>query len=202
MLSRAAVLAAFVLLPTTATGAATRSPCERLRGRDLAPAKSVKLVDRDSLLRSCALPRGRVWRLENGIDAEFTNEKHSVRHVAGAFAIITNSFIDKYTTAEHTYVVSLRTGVKRTLADSQLDGGRPLPPDTFAQKAFATSGGRAVATVTAPGDLVRVVALGASGTLQTLGEAPRADLSPDSLTLKGARAVWMQSGHSRSAALP
>jgi hypothetical protein len=127
---------------------------------------------------------------------------HYVRHVAGAFAVVTNTLSSKYTSFEDTSLVSLRTGATRPLAVLQRDYGALTDLDTLVARAFATAGGRAVATITAPDEVVRVVALGTRGTLRTLAEATRTELLPDSLSLVGSRAAWTQSGRMTSANLP
>ena len=186
-----------------AASSAPRSDCGKLKGSDLAPARSVKLVDRGGLLRSCSFPKGRVRLLESGINGDEISEVHYVRQVAGAFAVVTNVHYDKYATAEGTYVVNLRTGKKRTLASTQQDAGfSPLAPDTRVASAFVTAGGRAAAAVLAPGDLVRVVALGTSGDLRTIAEAPRGELATESLSLSGSTIGWTQGRLPRTARLP
>lgn len=202
---RVAILAVLTisLAAPAAASSAPRSGCEKLKGSDLAPARSVKLVDRGGLLRSCSFPKGRVRLLESGLNGDEVSEVHYVRRVVGAFAVVTNVYYDKYATAEGTYVVNLRTGKKRTLASTQQDAmSAPQPPDTRVASAFVTAGGRAAAAVLAPGDLVRVAALGAKGGLRILAEAPRSELATESLTLTGSTIGWTQSRLPRTARLP
>ena len=85
-------------LATIAPPAAVAAPskCQRLKGRDVAPAVSVKLVERrngddGNDLLGCVLPRGPVRRIASSADFYTTVESYSIRQIAGRVVMIESS---------------------------------------------------------------------------------------------------------------
>ena len=98
-----------------AEAAAKRSTCQRLKGRDLAPAKTVKLVQRPNGddgtdLKGCVLPRGRVYTLASREGLFTTTYDYAIRQVAGRIVVVTSTYNSQYAFSEGTRVVDLRAG--------------------------------------------------------------------------------------------
>jgi hypothetical protein len=204
-----AVLALASGPPAAPGSAAARSTCQRLAGHDLAPARSVKLVQRRrgdaTELVACALPRGRVRQVACGSSSgSLFSEQVRLLQVAGAYAALTTSFGDQYASGDRTFVVNLRTGKARTIASSQKDvGAPPQPGATRAAAIIVTAGGRGAAAVTeVAGDAIRILAFGARGAPVTLDAGSPADVPATSLALTGATVAWTHAGAPRSAPLP
>lgn len=189
--------------------AAARSACQRLAGHDLAPARSVKLVQRTrrgmTELVACSLPRGRVRQVASGSSpGSLFFEQVQLLQVAGGYAALTTSFGDQYASGDRTFVVNLRTGKPRTIASSLKDvGSPPQPGATQAVAIIVTAGGRGAAAVTEVADgTVRILDFGARGAPVVLDAGPPADVPATSLALTGATVVWTHAGTPRNAILP
>jgi hypothetical protein len=196
-------------LPATPASAATRSACQRLTGHDLAPARSVKLVQRRrggaTALVACSLPRGRVRQIASSSSSEsFFFEQVRLLQVAGAYAALTTTFGDQYVSGDLTVVVNLRTGKARTIASAQkVVGAAPQPAATQAVAIIVTAGGRGAAAVTEVADgAVRILAFGTRGAPMVLDAGPPTDLPASSLALTDATVAWTHAGAPRSAPLP
>ena len=202
------LLAVVVSVALPCSASASRSDCQRLKGHDLARARSIKLVEQGPpatrRLLSCSLPHGRVRplasKLLGGFDYE---ERYTLGPIAGAYLALTESSGDRYASGFSTSVVDLRTGRRRPLASSADDAVGLTEPGSEARSVFVTAGGRAAASVLdrAGGD-VRIVALGRRGGLVRLDAAPPASLPADSLALDGSRLTWLHDGLERGATLP
>jgi hypothetical protein len=189
--------------------AAARSACQRLAGHDLAPARSVKLVQRRredaTEFIACSLPRGRVRQIAaSSPSGSLYSEQVRLLQVAGAYAALTTTFSDQYTSGDATFVVNLRTGKARTIASLQQDTGMPPRADaTQAVAIIVTAGGRGAAAVTeVAGGAVRILAFGTRGAPVVLDAGPPADVPTTSLALTGATVAWTHAGTPRSAPLP
>jgi hypothetical protein len=196
-----------VLAACPGRAGAAQSACERLHGHDLAPATSVKLVERRTTegvdLVACALPRGRVRTIASRLTGSIYTETFRLRQVAGAFAAVTTSFDDQYASGETTSVINLRSGKGRDIADVQQDAGRaPAGVAQLVAAIFVTSGGRGAASIIDGSGGVQIVAFGAHGTPQPLDTGTAADLPPASLALTGTTVSWTHAGAVRTARLP
>jgi hypothetical protein len=203
------VLALASGLPAAPAPAAVRSACQRLAGHDLAPARSVKLVQRRrgdaTELVACSLPHGRVRQVASGSSSgSLFSEQVRLLQVAGAYAALTTTFGDQYASGDRTFVVNLRTGKARTIASSQQDvGGSPQPGATQAVATIVTAGGRGAAAVTEiAGGGVQILAFGPHGAPVTLDAGSPADVPATSLALTGATVAWTHAGAPRTAPLP
>ena len=189
-----------------AGGATKRSACERLKGRDLAPARYVKLVARpnseDSTdLVGCTLPRGRVRRIASGADLYTTVYSYSIRQIAGRTVLVATTYSSQYAYSTSLKVHDLRSGGAYTIASDCTDiTGYPCGDQTMAPAAFVTLGGRAVAVVHGR-DSAAVMAFSPTGASRVLDTATGSDIPPASLRLTGNFATWTNAGEARGADL-
>jgi hypothetical protein len=190
-----------------AAGAATkRSACERLKGRDLAPARYVKLVarpnaDDDTDLVGCMLPHGRVRKIASGADLYTTVYSYSIRQIAGRHVLVGTTYSSQYAYSTSLSVHDLRSGRSYTIAGDCTDiTGYPCGAQTVAPAAFVTLGGRAVAVVH-DGRTASVTAFEPTGASRVLDSASGPAIPPESLRLTGNLATWTNAGVARSADL-
>jgi hypothetical protein len=208
----ALALALAALVPCTSAEAAKPSKCQRLKGTDLAPAKSVKLVQRRNAddgkdLVGCALPSGRVRTIVSSADYYTTTYSYDIRQVAGPFVLVTSTYSSQYAYSESTGVADVRNGRSYSVASQCFEitgspcGGEP----TTTPAVFLTKLGRAVAAIASwPGGpmaprAVTIATFGPRGTRLDLDTGSEADVPPASLSLAGLRATWTHAGQSRSA---
>jgi hypothetical protein len=196
-----------------ADAATKRSACQRLKGRDLAAARYVKLVarpnaDDDTDLVGCMLPRGRVRKIASGADLYTTVYTYSVRQIAGRHVLVGATYSSQYAYSTSLTVHDLRSGRAYTIASECTDiTGYACGAQTVASAAFVTLGGRAVALVH-DGRTASVTAFEPSGASRVLDSAsrgpdsaPGAAIPPESLRLTGNLATWTNAGVARSADL-
>src|SRR3954451_17581730 len=110
MLGLACVMVA-ALAPPAFAAAAKR--CSQLKGRDLAPAKAVKLVqhrnaDDGKDLLGCALPRGKVRLLASSADHYTTVDSFRIRQVSGEKVLLDTSESSQYAEVSSTRVLDIR----------------------------------------------------------------------------------------------
>jgi hypothetical protein len=200
-----AVLAA-AALPAAADAAPSK--CQRLTGRDLAPAASVKLVehrngDDGTDLLGCVLPRGPVRRIASSADFYTTVESYSIRQITGRIVMVEASSSSQYAYSSSLTVHHLRTGRSYGIAgtcamiggDDCSSGGSSVAP-----AAFVSAKGRAVALVLR-GGVATVTAFNSLGTRRTLDGGPAPAIAPESLRLDGGWASWTNAGVAHSAPL-
>jgi len=212
-LAALAALLAYGLAAAPA-GAATRSKCQRLKGKDLAPAKTVKLVrrandDDGTDLVGCILPRGRVRTLASSEDLFTTIYGYAIRQVAGRIVLLDSTYSSQYAYSRRTYVADVRSGRAYAVAhecfgiggdDCSSAGG-----STAAPAAFVTKTGRAVAAISPvvlgpPGPrTVTIATFDALGARRDLDSGPAADIPAASLALAGVNAYWTHAGEPRVA---
>ncbi|HYH87879.1 MAG TPA: hypothetical protein VEX67_01530 [Solirubrobacteraceae bacterium] len=215
-----ALLCAVVALPAQA---ADPSQCQRLRGKDLAPARHVKLVVRPSTERrladgrraaklvGCVLPRGPLRRIgtREGIDNDVAQDyDFTIVQVQGRIVLLSQQGSQiGYQSHEATRVWNLDSGraydVARACSDKY---GSCTGQDEYRLgTAFVTRRGDAVAAlVRHPADgstpTTVVVASFATDGTRTLRDAGTVTtLSPTSLSLTGNLASWTNAGMTRSA---
>jgi hypothetical protein len=197
-----ALLAVVLVAPGTAQAA--RSKCQRLKGKDLAPAQTVKLVARANAddgtdLIGCVLPRGKVRTVSSSQDLYTTRYGYTLRQVAGRIVLVSSSYSSQYASSEGTRVVDLRSGRAYSIAYTcQQIAGDDCGDQTVAPAVFVTKLGRAVAAVSGPGGMT-IATFDPFGRRRDLDSAPAADLPPDSLRLAGVTAYWTHAGQPRSA---
>jgi len=203
-----AVLVAFAAITLPGTALAAPSKCQRLEGRDLAPARSAKLVERPNAddgkdLLGCVLPRGRVHTLAAGSDHYTTVESYSVEQIAGRVVLVGFSHSSQYASTRSLTVHHLRTGrAYRVTSQCSMIGGEDCAPGGSGSSAaaFVTEKGRAVALIQR-GGAATVTAFNTLGTPRALEHAPPAAIPAESLHLAGNLAVWTTAGVPRSASI-
>jgi hypothetical protein len=205
VLAAAAVAAA---LPMTAS--ARPSTCQRLKGRDLAPARSVKLVrhrndEAGTDLLGCVLPRGRVRTVAYSSDEETTTEGYRIRQVAGAIVLLASTYDSQYGSGRSLSVYNIATGRAYVIANVCSGLGDPSCGDPLkagAAAAFINKRGQAgAALVPTGGDPVTIVGFSSRGQRRDLDSGPAAELPAASLQLKGSTVSWTHSGQARTATL-
>jgi len=215
-LAATAILAAGALTLPSVAAAAKQSPCQRLKGRDLAPARSVKLVERPhpeygADLVGCVLPRGPVRKLaanrygENDDGKTHFSLDYAIEQVSGRIVVLRVSDFDSYGGTVTTEVRDLRGGGGYTVASTCMPTfyTGPCEDDTPHLTALRVSlAGRAVAILTGgPTGETLVRAFDTLGRGRTLDGGPGADIPAASLQLAGNVISWTNAGVARSASL-
>ena len=196
----------------TATGAgsarAGRSRCQRLRGRDRAPARLVKLATRRNQddgtdLLGCVLPRGRVYTVASSAQGDTFGRSYRLRQVANAIVLMSISSGNQYQSSQRTFVQNLRGGRAYTIAFTCSVMFESCEGNTSAAAAFVNSRGQAVAAVVPEAaNTLEIAAFSPLGTRQQLDSGPPGQLPASSLRLAGSVATWTHAGQARSAQLP
>lgn len=205
---RALLLASAVaLLAAPSAEGAKASKCQRLKGKDLARARSVKLVIRDNAqggedLVGCRLPDGKARVLARTDFDGFYYPSLSIEKIAGSWVLIEITYFgpDEGTSFENV-VVDAATGRRYGVAGSR-PCRMPAPQCTFDPplRVSINRRGRAVA-LERRFDLRVVVGYNARGQASVLDEGPAAALPSSDVRLKGDLANWTHSGASLSAAV-
>ena len=193
-------------LPDAVALAAPPSKCQKLKGRDIAPASSVKLVQRangddGTDLIGCVLPRGPVQRIASSADFYTTVESYSIKQIAGRAVMIESGSSSQYAYSRSLYVHHLRTRRSYAIARTcEMLGGDDCASagSSVATAAFVTPKGRAVALVARAG-VATVTAFNTLGTARALDSGPLPAIEPASLALTGNLASWVNAGVARSA---
>lgn len=194
------------LQPHTARRAGS---CRRLRGRDLAPARRVKVVRRRNPYRGtdllgCVLPRGRVHTIASSENADTTVSTYKLRQVSGAIVLVAFSYSSQYAAASGTSVWNLRGGRSYQIAEhclSILPVCRPNE-DAVATAAFINRRGQAAAAIVRrASNATEIVGFSSRGERRALDFGPSEEVPATSLGLTGSVVSWMRSGVTRSATL-
>ena len=211
ILALATVLAVASVAGSRLATATARKPsaCQRMHGKDLAPARSVKLVERRNQdegkdLLGCVLPRGRVRTLASSSDLETTSEDYSVMQVAGAIVLLTTAYDSQYGSDKRVVVVSVRSGHRYVVAQSCARTGEEScgNADTRALAAFVNRRGQAAAAITADnGQTTVIAAFSSRGKRHDLDSGPSAELPASSLALHGMTITWTHSGRPQTATI-
>jgi hypothetical protein len=195
------VLVALVLVLAAVPAAEARKRCSQLHGRDLAPAKHVRIVDKRTSsgrsLYGCILPRGPWRELADAEEYETSNDSYELLAVAREWVLIFSSSATQYGGGNGTYVWNVRTDDGYSIARSCFGMiCTPGDPTDSAVDAVLTNTGEAAAIVDRAGGrrLELFTAWGAVGV---------ADTGPDlaGLRLDGRTAHWTNAGAARSAEL-
>jgi hypothetical protein len=197
----ASVLVVAALPIAGASTSATRSTCQHLKGKDLAPAVSVKLVERrmgpeETDLVGCTLPRGRVRTVADRSDYFTTRSSYSIVQITGRIVLVRTTVVSQYYETYALELHDLRTGRKSSISYSHSDESEPVSAPAI----FATGAGRAIAVVV-KGATATVTAYSTLGRARTLDTGTTAEIPPESLRLHGNAATWTHSDLQRSASL-
>jgi hypothetical protein len=200
----AVAVASALALP--AADGAKRSACQRLSGHDLAPAHSVKLVERrnaddDKDLVGCVLPRGRVRTIASGAALDTVGAGYTIRQVAGRSVLVSSSFGNQYASTTDTRVWDLRGGHSHRIAATcvMTDGSECGPSQTTATAAFVTPGGDAVAALQGLTSPVTIEVFRRDGRAHLVDAGTLDEIPPASLALQGNFAHWTHAGQTRRA---
>jgi hypothetical protein len=186
-----------------------KSPCQKLNGKDLAPAKSLKLVAKrvDSVetdLKGCQLPRGEVRVFAIRLNGDTTTSNFTVESVAGRWALVSARSDSQYASDLRIWVFDIAKGrVLYTIARWSCMTGEtdcaPRPPGVA--KGIVDQIGKSVLAFT---DLTTttITGYGTDGTRRDFDSGPFGDIPASSLTLSRGVAGWLHSGQQRTAALP
>jgi hypothetical protein len=218
--SRWACVLAICLTTVSAPSASARvavhrpSPCQRLKGHDLAPARTVKLYQRDGGLIGCVLPRGPVRLLADTFDQhEGGSGSFKLRAVAGGFALFDSSAATRYATGTATNVYHIRTGVSRVIAANYTGPEASTDAHFTARAAYIDGSGRCIAAIESVDDgTPRVVPITPRVTIQisppflaTRASPPRIldqgtpdEIPAASLMRTGNQVTWLHSGVQQS----
>jgi hypothetical protein len=193
-------------------GAAKRSKCQQLKGADLAPAPSVKLVRRANSedgtdLVGCALPGGRVRKIASSADYYTTTYAYAIRQVAGVFVLTSSSYNSQYAFSESVGVTDIRNGRSYSVASQcfEITGSPCSGEPTAAPFVFVTKLGRAVAAIVASPagpmgpSTATIAAFDSAGKRRDLDGGPLAEIPVASLALNGVVASWTHAGQPRGA---
>lgn len=200
-LALAVIVACAVAIPGDA---AKRSECQRLTGKDLAPARSVKLAsvpnpeqNGDDLV-GCVLPRGRLRTIASKSDRETAGEWYDVGQVNGRIVLVEYHFGSQYGSGHSTAVWDLRGGGRYTIAGWSSES-EPPGTEVAVPAAFITPAGRTLAAITTQADgAIRIAAFAANGARRDLDVAPDSSIDPSSLSLRGNLASWTRDGAVRT----
>ena len=195
---------------TKAHAARRSAKCRSLRGRDLAPARNVRLVRRKTGdgndLLGCVLPRGRVYKVASAEDLYTTVYSYRVRQVARAVVLVYEAYGSQYGSSSSTRVWNLRTGQSYAIASNCTMIGAPGPcdplSDASAPAAFIDKRGRAAAAI-AKGwaNVTTIAGFSSRGARTDFDFGPSDQLPWASLTLLGNTLNWTHSGVARTAQL-
>ena len=197
-----------VLVPAVASGiaadAAKRSECQRLSGKDLAPAPSVKLVTKANQgggtdLVGCVLPRGGRFVVGSSGDVATRSDRYRLRQVAGRMVLMRGLHGNQYGRSEHTFVSDLRSGRGYRLAFLQSPLGSPAGSGETAPAAFVTKRGRSVAALRSVDGTLTIASFDPAGGRSDLDSGPQAQIPSESLALRGTIATWTHDGAPRRA---
>jgi len=198
----------------SSAGASTKSKCQRLKGKDLAPAHKVKLTRRandegGTDLRGCVLPRGHVYRIASSTHLGTLDDGYTVKQVARWIVLVRTTRDSQYGSSSMVIVSNLKTGHSYTVANQCLSGGTgPCSPSEESAAAFINKRGQAVAAnqPNTPDPLnantTVIAGFSSSGTRCDLDTGLTAQIPATSLTLQGSLASWTHAGAARSATLP
>jgi hypothetical protein len=169
-----------------------RSSCQTLKGADLAPAKSVKLVARPNArggsdLIGCVLPRGRRHLVASSAADE--SARYSIRQVAGRYVAFDASIMSPAGTSSATAVYDLKTGRAYSIV-ANIPGGPQAPQQDY--RSFLTTRGTAIAAVGPLSvDAVEIREYSAAGDVGVLDSGTVEEIPPASLELNGDVATWL-----------
>ncbi|MEA2439512.1 MAG: hypothetical protein QOH76_936 [Thermoleophilaceae bacterium] len=184
-----------------------KSACQKLRGHDFAPSRSLKLVAKrvnsiETDLVGCQLPRGeaRIFAIRlAGDTSDFT-----VHDVAGRWALVSARTDSRYTSEQRAWVFDIVKGrVLYTIQRWTCPVGqstckpRPLPLVKGSLKPY----GKAAAAFS-DGQTTSIAGFGTNGRRKSFDSGSAGELPAGSLTLHDEVASWLHSGQHRQGALP
>lgn len=186
-----------------------KSACQRLRGHDFAPSRSLKLVAKridatETQLVGCKLPRGDVRIFAIRLTGDTTFSDFTVHHVAGRWALVSARSDSQYASDYRAWVFDIVKGrVLYTISRwscgvSQTDCA-PRPPALV--KGLLKPYGKAAGAFS-DGMITSIAGFGTNGKRKNFDSGPADEVPASSLTLHDEVASWLHSGAHRQGALP
>jgi hypothetical protein len=187
-----------------------KSACQKLRGHDYAPSRSLKLVAKRSTaietdLAACEMPRGDVRYHAIKVQAGDTWSDFTVHSVGGRWALISAESSNPYGADSRTWVVDIAGG--RILYE--ISGWRcsistvipcdPEPPHVA--KGHVDRIGKSVLAFTKDGTTT-IAGFGTDGHRKTFDSGPSDQLLASTLQLRANVASWIHAGEERGGVLP
>jgi hypothetical protein len=186
-----------------------KSACQKLRGHDYAPSRSLKLVARrasaiETDLAACEMPRGDVRYHAIKVDAGDTRSDFTVHSVAGRWALISTQSSSPYGADSRTWVVDIAGGRilyrisdwRCTISPEPCD---PEPP--IVAKGRVDRIGKSVVAFVKDGTTT-IAGFGTDGHRKTFDSGPSDDLLASTLELHANVASWIHAGEDRGGVLP
>jgi hypothetical protein len=186
-----------------------QSACQKLRGHDYAPSRSLKLVARransiETDLAACEMPRGDVRYHAIQVDAGDTRSDFTVHSVAGRWALISTESSSPYGADSRTWVVDIAGGRilyritdwRCTISPEPCD---PEPPRVV--KGHVDRIGKSVLAFSADGTTT-IAGFGTDGHRKTFDSGPSGELLASTLQLRANVASWLHGGEERGGVLP
>jgi len=188
------------------------SACERLRGADLAPARTIKLVrrvnaERGTDLVGCELPRGRVRIFAFGAGQEKARRSYELLQVAGAFVLLRSQYASQLVNAGTVAVRNVRNAdsyeIAHLCARAGGDDCGRAGRSSSVLRAFINERGQAVAAlILARSGATTISGFSPLGERRDYDSGLPADIPASSLKIAGDRASWSNGGRTYSAQLP
>jgi hypothetical protein len=187
-----------------------QSACQKLRGHDYAPSRSLKLVAKRSTsietdLAACEMPRGDVRYHAIKVQAGDTWSDFTVHSVGGRWALISAESSNPYSADSRTWVVDIAGG--RILYEisswrctiSTVTPCDPEPPHVA--KGHVDRIGKSVIAFTKDGTTT-IAGFGTDGHRKTFDSGPSDHLLAATLQLRANVASWIHDGEERGGVLP
>jgi hypothetical protein len=187
-----------------------QSACQKLRGHDYAPSRSLKLVARrasaiETDLAACEMPRGDVRYHAIKVDAGDTWSDFTVHSVAGRWALISTQSSSPYGADSRVWVVDIAGG--RILYEISawrctISAVTPCDPEpAHVAKGWVDPIGKSVVALS-DGDTTTIAGFGTNGHRKTFDSGPSSDLIASTLRLRQNVASWTHSGEELAGVLP
>jgi hypothetical protein len=201
------LLVAGFAAPADAAKKRKRTACERLAGRDLAPARKLKVVKRtrgdEITVRACTLRGGRVRTLASFSPAsEFDSGSIDVTATTDRFVLLAETYTERG--SGHSLArVDARSRKRTVIATSSCDPMQFCTGEAIDEVVLHPTGAVVAVirgyppccTTPPPAVAARVVLVAADGTRTVLDEAPQLG----SLGLEGDEVVWSRGGQPQRA---
>src|SRR3954454_6049426 len=187
-----------------------QSACQKLRGHDYAPSRSLKLVARRSTaietdLAACELPRGDVRYHAIKVDAGDTWSDFTVHSVSGRWALISTQSSSPYGADARTWVVDIAGG--RVLYEISswrctISAVTPCDPEPAqVTKGHVDRIGKSVVAFVKDGTTT-IAGYGTDGHRKTFDTGPSDQLLASTLQLRSNVASWINAGEEQGGVLP
>jgi len=186
-----------------------KSACQKLKGHDFAPSRSLKLVAKrvnssETDLKGCRLPRGKVHIFAIRLEGDTSSSDFTVHSVGGRWALVSARSDSQYASDSRVWVFDIDSGrvlytISRWSCQTAEPNCDPAPPAVG--KCVVTNIGKA-ALAFVDQSMTTITGFGTSGKRKEFDSGPSDELPAASLRLNNGVATWMHSGQQRSHPLP